>query len=168
MSLCRVRLSTLSISIHALRGEGDDVIAETLVSLGLNFNPRPPWGGRRKRSRPRSKRPTISIHALRGEGDKRINQNRTHYGNISIHALRGEGDELKKLDSWEVTAFQSTPSVGRATSNQARIENYRNISIHALRGEGDYARNSITYALSGISIHALRGEGDFSFCFAYS
>ena len=57
------------ISIHALRGEGDDVIAETLVSLGLfqstpsvgratksgimiyniikDFNPRPPWGGRR-------------------------------------------------------------------------------------------------------------------------
>ena len=79
------------ISIHALRGEGDLALlaAETKC---VNFNPRPPWGGRRKshlgkdeieefQSTPSVGRatgvdikhagePTISIHALRGEGDK--------------------------------------------------------------------------------------------------
>ena len=34
------------ISIHALRGEGDRSIFITTISK-INFNPRPPWGGRR-------------------------------------------------------------------------------------------------------------------------
>ena len=56
------------ISIHALRGEGD---VAGLSSLGLtaDFNPRPPWGGRRRRGICRFFRQVISIHALRGEGD---------------------------------------------------------------------------------------------------
>ena len=57
--------------------------------------------------------------------------------------------------------FQSTPSVGRATSNQARLENYWYISIHALRGEGDFVCAMFQTA-PDISIHALRGEGDDS------
>ena len=57
-----------NISIYALRGEGD------LVSIVSNtfrkyFNPRPPWGGRRQALSADKKKPTISIHALRGEGD---------------------------------------------------------------------------------------------------
>ena len=78
--------------------------------------------------------------------------------------------------------FQSTPSVGRATTATVRIDRLRFISIHALRGEGD-ARSlcaaktsahfnprppwggrprssSATWGEAGISIHALRGEGD--------
>ena len=34
-----------------------------------HFNPRPPWGGRRRRGMDENGRPSISIHALRGEGD---------------------------------------------------------------------------------------------------
>ena len=34
-----------SISIHALRGEGD-VIELIRLKTDMNFNPRPPWGGR--------------------------------------------------------------------------------------------------------------------------
>ena len=59
---------SLAISIHALRGEGDD---------GAFLRVPPAFG--------------ISIHALRGEGDvpvKSLSAVRT----ISIHALRGEGD----------------------------------------------------------------------------
>ena len=33
------------ISIHALRGEGDMFLPVRLLAV-LNFNPRPPWGGR--------------------------------------------------------------------------------------------------------------------------
>ena len=35
------------ISIHALRGEGDRVIVDVDLWI-FNFNPRPPWGGRRR------------------------------------------------------------------------------------------------------------------------
>ena len=58
----------LNISIHALRGEGDnfaDVIKQTV---------------------------NISIHALRGEGDPAAVGARGVVEVISIHALRGEGD----------------------------------------------------------------------------
>ena len=36
--------------------------------------------------------------------------------NISIHALRGEGDTIRTITEIIVPIFQSTPSVGRATS----------------------------------------------------
>ena len=36
-----------SISIHALRGEGDMPFVPSFPCLVTNFNPRPPWGGRR-------------------------------------------------------------------------------------------------------------------------
>ena len=57
-------------------------------------------------------------------------------------------------------AFQSTPSVGRATKDIAESRHRINISIHALRGEGDAAKFVFVYADNDISIHALRGEGD--------
>ncbi len=56
------------ISIHALRGEGD------------NF-----WQAKSPTS-------TISIHALRGEGDIALTGSIQTRKYISIHALRGEGD----------------------------------------------------------------------------
>ena len=43
--LCRVNVVNL-ISIHALRGEGDDAAIVFDSSIQANFNPRPPWGGR--------------------------------------------------------------------------------------------------------------------------
>ena len=60
--------SSFTISIHALRGEGDlfGGSGSTLIAC-------------------------ISIHALRGEGDDFLFFARVHFG-ISIHALRGEGD----------------------------------------------------------------------------
>ena len=58
----------------------------------------------------------ISIHALRGEGDNTaVNMMYSDYY-ISIHALRGEGDVLSALGAFSPLSFQSTPSVGRATS----------------------------------------------------
>ena len=57
-----------TISIHALRGEGDV------------------YSQRQKPAR------GISIHALRGEGDKYVENFAAMRDRISIHALRGEGD----------------------------------------------------------------------------
>ena len=114
----------IDISIHALRGEGDDILFNQTVEQG------------------------ISIHALRGEGDVELPA-LGHYRNISIHALRGEGDCLfvvTALDRrhfnprppWggrpeysqlplERPQFQSTPSVGRAT---AKIYKYAMLCLY--------------------------------------
>ena len=126
-----------SISIHALRGEGDHngnygaprrSLFQSTPSVGRAtraehqttptteyFNPRPPWGGR----------------------------------------------QCAKL--WNVLLlwlFQSTPSVGRATFKPDKVYDFIYISIHALRGEGDDFKPDKVYDFIYISIHALRGEGD--------
>ena len=60
-----------SISIHALREEGD---TSTLWSSSCSryFYPRPPRGGRRRRCSKRQSGVSISIHALREEGDSAL------------------------------------------------------------------------------------------------
>ena len=68
------------------------MLLAAVATLVTNFNPRPPWGGRR-----RYLRQSYGRHA------------------ISIHALRGEGDLWFFLDFPVMCLFQSTPSVGRAT-----------------------------------------------------
>ena len=129
-------LRVRSISIHALREEGDitgDVDLNhaykflstpsarraTLLSLGRralpeDFYPRPPRGGRPARYRVASK----------------------------------------------TTAFLSTPSARRATFDAASLLLPRwKISIHALREEGDHYL-AVAVSSCVISIHALREEGD--------
>ena len=148
-----------TISIHALRGEGDP---------RRHFDRHAAVDG-------------ISIHALRGEGD---DNNIVLHGviTISIHALRGEGDNQKHALTMMFDEFQSTPSVGRATKFGGHRQGKHGISIHALRGEGDEKAYTLTAGYgdfnprppwggrpvdvedgaghSAISIHALRGEGD--------
>ena len=79
------------------------------------FNPRPPWGGRRWDAENHTLTGGISIHALRGEGDIQTAINLSS-NRISIHALRGEGDYPRSSTPNSRPPFQSTPSVGRATS----------------------------------------------------
>ena len=58
-----------NISIHTLRGEGDELDG-AIVSITMDFNPHPPWGGRQLVFPVIQKRIiSISIHTLRGEGD---------------------------------------------------------------------------------------------------
>ena len=63
-----------------------------------------------------------------------------------------------------ISAFQSTPSVGRATVRYFDFFGSAGISIHALRGEGDLPAREKEEPIA-ISIHALRGEGDSSVWF---
>ena len=79
------------ISIHALRVEGDDILSSSMV-LANYFYPRPPGGGRRY-----------------------INKLEETHRNISIHALRVEGDGLSLDHVTACGAFLSTPSGWRAT-----------------------------------------------------
>ena len=88
--LATANLGAQSISIHALREEGD----ASQSSRGCHvhhFNPRPPRGGRLYKRVKLAGALGISIHALREEGDGR-NIYFLSAGTISIHALREEGD----------------------------------------------------------------------------
>ena len=57
-----------SISIHALREEGDGVFCSRARAI-TDFYPRPPRGGRQLAKRVTDGEISISIHALREEGD---------------------------------------------------------------------------------------------------
>ena len=105
-----------SISIHALRMEGD-----------------------RSSRRCSSCRCSISIHALRMEGDNG-KSSPIILGPISIHALRMEGDGTTTQTLCWGALFLSTPSAWRATSVWHYKRQGFNISIHALRMEGDRTR----------------------------
>ena len=145
------------ISIHALRGEGDRFAIAPGVPK-TNFYPRPPWGGRPWFSTSILSLRLISIHALRGEGD-------AHGGSlavaflISIHALRGEGDQKRFLALCIVLLFLSTPSVGRATDIMEPCQWYHKFLSTPSVGRATY-RVVQEHTTQAISIHALRGEGD--------
>ena len=170
----------ITISIHALRGEGDG------FGRTVNHNR------------------AISIHALRGEGDSLCRD--TYYQSLKFQStpsvgratrlpnimpmLRlfqstpsvGRATTLVDIKRYDYKLFQSTPSVGRATPWERAVYQWRTfqstpsvgratkrgvpflyrqqISIHALRGEGDLGRNGLWIYKRPISIHALRGEGD--------
>ena len=104
----------MTISIHALREEGDELLPGMRNEIG-DFYPRPPRGGRQPPHHSFCPQERISIHALREEGDRRIRCYSFRLPCISIHALREEGD----------TSY----SAARGALN---------ISIHALREEGDF------------------------------
>ena len=146
------------ISIHALRGEGDDNRCATWLKTDI-FQSTPSVGRATKNLKRNLTEIGISIHALRGEGDFSQTSAMLKWAHISIHALRGEGDHLmfnpvskanyfNPRPPWggrpndvalrlEFVLFQSTPSVGRATNTKRLNSEVLQISIHALRGEGD-------------------------------
>ena len=171
--------SGLTISIHALREEGDHSVNKN-KSLLYRFLSTPSA----RRATKNRKRPAesagisihalreegdagealrvggvvISIHALREEGDEWRNRSRVGQG-ISIHALREEGDHLLSVKSSQRSGFLSTPSARRATTMEWAKNLGIYISIHALREEGDLV-TVCRLCMRFISIHALREEGD--------
>ena len=108
-------LTDRSISIHALREEGDNMTSTTYSAI-----------------------PGISIHALREEGD--LNVARASGGHREFlstpsarRATMGDGEAPAF-----VFLFLSTPSARRATRTGLRFDGEnQSISIHALREEGD-------------------------------
>ena len=127
-----------SISIHALREEGDGSTSGW-TSGTTNFYPRPPRGGRpavynamlttcKFLSTPSARRATFQAGLFAAHHD------------ISIHALREEGDPNLQHLSISFFEFLSTPSARRATHLFADGAQEGVISIHALREEGDAAR----------------------------
>ena len=103
----------MSISIHALREEGDHS-THTLVFVHKNFYPRPPRGGRPATTSPHGSRSYFYPRPPRG-------------GRPFLIASRMRS-----------SVFLSTPSARRATAPLILIGGNIMISIHALREEGDH------------------------------
>ena len=106
----------MTISIHALREEGDRACLAYFSRANLFL------------STPSARRATDYTIII---GHRRA---------ISIHALREEGDHFKSISGYTQQQFLSTPSARRATLVFYRGQQNRIISIHALREEGDLMR----------------------------
>ena len=104
-------ITTINISIHALREEGDGAAPHGKQS-GRNFYPRPPRGGRRPDRHPGCHDHCISIHALREEGDFDLLSKTVLIRVISIHALREEGDRRPQDDRQTAANFYPRPPRG--------------------------------------------------------
>ena len=81
-----------SISIHALREEGDKILVEFIGNMEY-FNPRPPRGGRLLGVVHVIAKVFISIHALREEGDSKSSEKIHHVCSI-IHTCAQFEKEL--------------------------------------------------------------------------
>ena len=127
-----------SISIHALREEGD--LWEHFVNLmGQN---------------------DISIHALREEGDlislgELVNMQRF----LSTPSARRATSQATSARPDKIHFYPRPPRGGRPALDMTHPAQVH-ISIHALREEGDGLVVQLSRVGTGISIHALREEGD--------
>ena len=98
------------ISIHALRGEGDEFEHRSAPSCDISLHALRGEGDlafARGRFALR-----ISIHALRGEGDTAVVVGAQVCFNISIHALRGEGDMRSTPTRFSSSNFYPRPPWG--------------------------------------------------------
>ena len=153
-----LRAAPTTISIHALRGEGDTKSCERTTGLSY-FYPRPPWGGRPRHNLSHQEVTIFLSTPSVGRATVMDAKQALSYGNF--YPRPPWGGRLKNAeDLLDELIFLSTPSVGRATYPLCRDQQNGRISIHALRGEGDLRRVVDIRIVGVISIHALRGEGD--------
>ena len=122
----------------------------------MDFNPRPPRGGRRAEKLFVDKCSGISIHAPREGGDFSDYQRLSHKNHFNPRPPRGgRRGSYATVNLW--AAFQSTPPARGATAGAAgEPPGVSTISIHAPREGGDVC-------VCVISIHAPREGGDLDF-----
>ena len=102
------------ISIHALRGEGDRHHWMNLYNK-CDFNPRPPWGGRLKLAVPLEEKRDFNPRPPWGGRPTGINI--INVINCYFNPRPPWGGRLREGSKIKVfNIFQSTPSVGRATT----------------------------------------------------
>ena len=123
------------ISIHALHREGDILRRAPCTAL-RHFNPRPPQGGRLTARTLNTGCDLFQSTPSTGRATNPILSAMANQ-NISIHALHREGDPRDVVQRTSKALFQSTPSTGRATPQGERVAIAHSISIHALHREGD-------------------------------
>ena len=124
-----------------------------------DFYPRPPRGGRRRKSR---SNPWWSIF-LSTPSARRATRFSLCFlistSNFYPRPPRG-GRRTSRTEHRQYKQFLSTPSARRATRCLLGATPRYAISIHALREEGDVGGHHAEGQSRPISIHALREEGD--------
>ena len=149
-------ITTINISIHALREEGDGAAPHGKQS-GRNFYPRPPRGGRLPLM---DGADTLrDFYPRPPRGGRRGIRDMTVLERLFLSTPSARRATVSVVDLDETAEFLSTPSARRATWLSSLSARRWRISIHALREEGD-KRVSPDAPPDCISIHALREEGD--------
>ena len=171
-----------SISIHALREEGD-AGCHLHFCRCRNFYPRPPRGGRRQSlernttvnqflSTPSARRATWSSDISLPSGIAYFYPRPPRGGRppclraasyrlpISIHALREEGDGLRWRKLTSTLRFLSTPSARRATKFFGYPYTHDKIFLSTPSARRATYLPTAKCDKITISIHALREEGD--------
>ena len=126
---------TMRISIHALREEGDTATPSG-ARASIDFNPRPPRGGRQPFGSCPAKAGLISIHALREEGDKSQRSKMCATSNFNPRPPRGGRRNLPERRQ-KPQDFNPRPPRGGRLRHETLKPHRKAISIHALREEGD-------------------------------
>ena len=149
-----------SISIHALREEGDHENGLRTSSWPhISIHALREEGDRHGHGRA-CHSPAISIHALREEGDLLCELHDLFGATISIHALREEGDAVSLAVGVQSGGFLSTPSARRATSRRAVCYRLDKIFLSTPSARRATSVGERRKDIPQISIHALREEGD--------
>ena len=178
----RSNLISISISIHALREEGDS-LSEAITKLKADFYPRPPRGGRlADLGHPVFPREFLSTPSARRATSREVEHTLRRV--ISIHALREEGDSPQMAGRECTARFLSTPSARRATADHSAYlagaiflstPSARRATFSSPSGShvppdfyprpprgGRHGEAVLGDQRVVISIHALREEGDAS------
>ena len=133
---CWTRRQGLSVSIHALLAECDE-ICNDYKNQQYGFNPRTPCGVRLSDwFSPCPANQFQSTHSLRSATC--FSGIRKTCRKVSIHALLAECDSLRMKQLVDVLAFQSTHSLRSATRSDGSPHPDHVVSIHALLAECDF------------------------------
>ncbi len=126
------------ISTHALLAEGDTISLPRLPLGSMDFNPRPPCGGR-----------PVACRSVRGQG-------------IDFNPRPPCGGRLVEYDiaALDRQDFNPRPPCGGRPAFPSEFWQNRNISTHALLAEGDRRLRPLLIRPGVISTHALLAEGD--------
>ena len=159
------RVDVEAISIHALREEGDFLPAAFRCTAS-NFYPRPPRGGRPQAiAEDDGEWEFLSTPSARRATSKA--QADVDELKISIHALREEGDQDGGDYLLTGKLFLSTPSARRATGDRFLLRHIAGISIHALREEGDGLDGRPLFGDRNFYPRPPRGGRPLTQCFLY-
>ena len=130
------------------------------AAVYVNFNPRPPRGGRHLWETGVAQMKAISIHAPREGGDGNEVHRRGDPEDFNPRPPRGGRLMGILISSQPFGVFQSTPPARGATMVACGMLPHVRISIHAPREGGDCHPYSSYERGTNISIHAPREGGD--------
>ena len=147
--------SQASISIHALREEGDYNPFVHTCFFGY-FYPRPPRGGRLVEFC-QLHQPVVFLSTPSARRATRNSYMFTRFLRDFYPRPPRGGRQDSETNGFRIIKFLSTPSARRATTRPPRPRRWHSISIHALREEGDAAGDGTSRRMGNFYPRPPRG-----------